>query len=99
MPPATGVALRGLGRHRDLVLVTLAALAVRLWWNLSVHPPLRYAFADMGGYLERAQTSLDSPDQPRAYFVFFPWGTHWLLSLIKRAFGPLFLRTLNLSEL
>jgi hypothetical protein len=76
-----------LRRHRDLLLVTLAALAVRLGWNLAVHRPLDYAFSDMGGYLERAQTSIDFPHEPRGYFALFPWGTHWLLSLIKRAFG------------
>src|SRR5262249_14274798 len=38
--------------RRDLVVVVLAALAVRLVWNLVVHKPLDYAFADMAGYLE-----------------------------------------------
>jgi hypothetical protein len=74
-------------RHRDLLIVTLAALAVRLVWNLSVHRPMDFVFSDMGGYLERARTSIDFPDQPRGYFALFPWGTHWLLSLLQRAFG------------
>lgn len=75
-------------KHRDLIVIVLAALAVRLVWNLWVHPPLAYAYSDMGGYLERAQTSIDRPDEHLPYFTLFPWGTHWLLSLIKRAFGP-----------
>jgi hypothetical protein len=80
--------LRGLlVKHRELVVVTIAALSARLWWNLKVHPPLAFAFADMGGYLERANTSIDRPDEHLGYFTLFPWGTHFLLSLIKRAFG------------
>jgi hypothetical protein len=74
-------------RHRDLCVVTLLALAVRLVWNLALHPPLEYVFSDMGGYLERAQTSIDFPNEPHGYFALFPWGTHWVLSLVKRAFG------------
>jgi hypothetical protein len=74
-------------RHKEVLLVTLLALAVRLVWNLKLHPPLEYAFSDMGGYLERAQTSIDFPNEPRGYFALFPWGTHWVLSLVKRAFG------------
>ena len=73
--------------RRDLVLITLLALAVRLWWNLHVHKPLDYAFSDMGGYLERAQTSIDHPSDRLGYFTLFPWGTHFFLSLLKRAFG------------
>jgi hypothetical protein len=74
-------------RHKDLLVVTLLALSVRLLWNVAVHRPLDYAFSDMGGYLERAQTSIDFPDQPHGYFALFPWGTHWMLSIVKRAFG------------
>ena len=73
--------------RRDPIAVMLLALAVRLWWNLSVHPLLQFAYADMGGYLERARTSILFPDEPRPYFTLFPWGTHWLLSLVMRVFG------------
>jgi hypothetical protein len=76
-----------LRRHPRVLFFTLLALAVRLVWNLAVHPPLAYAFSDMGGYLERAQTSIDFPDEPRGYFALFPWGTHALLALVKRVFG------------
>jgi hypothetical protein len=76
-----------LARRRDLLLVVLAALVVRLVWNLWIHKPLDYAVSDMGGYLERAQTSIDRPDARLPYFTLFPWGTHFLLSLVKRAFG------------
>jgi 4-amino-4-deoxy-L-arabinose transferase-like glycosyltransferase len=91
MPVATRLAklpaFVWLAKRWDLVAVTLAALAVRLVWNLAIHRPLDFAFSDMGGYLERARTSIDFPDQPRGYFTLFPWGTHWLLSLVMRAFG------------
>jgi hypothetical protein len=76
-------------KHRDLLVILLAALVVRLVWNLQVHPPMSpaYTVADMGGYVERARTSIDHPDEPRGYFTLFPWGTHWLLSLVMRVFG------------
>jgi 4-amino-4-deoxy-L-arabinose transferase-like glycosyltransferase len=76
-----------LRRHREVVVLTVAALIVRLVWNLVIHRPLDYAVSDMGGYLERAQTSIDQPDGRFGYFTLFPWGTHFLLSLVKRAFG------------
>jgi hypothetical protein len=76
-----------LRKHREVLLLTLVALAVRLVWNLAIHRPLDYAVSDMGGYLERAQTSIDHPEGRFGYFTLFPWGTHFLLSLVKRAFG------------
>ncbi len=86
MPPLTN--LRALvWKHRELCAFTLVALAVRLFWNLKVHPPTSYAFSDMGGYLERAQTMIDRPDDRIGYFGLFPWGTHTFLSIFKRLFG------------
>jgi len=76
-----------LRRHRELLVVTLLALIVRLIWNLRVHPPLDYVYADMGGYLERARTGIDHPDGRFGYFTFFPWGTHVLLGFVMRLFG------------
>ena len=35
-----------LSKHRELLVVTLLALVVRLIWNLWVHPPLDYVFSD-----------------------------------------------------
>jgi hypothetical protein len=74
-------------RHFEVLLFTLAALLVRLVWNLLVHKPLDFAYSDMGGYLERAQTSIDHPGEKFGYFTLFPWGTHVFLALLKRAFG------------
>jgi hypothetical protein len=76
-----------LSKHRELLVVTLLALVVRLIWNLWVHPPLDYVFSDMAAYLERAQTGIDHPDGRFGYFTLFPWGTHVLLGLVKRLFG------------
>lgn len=52
---------RGFQKHRGLLLVTLLALAVRLVWNLKIHPPLEFAYSDMAGYLDRANIVLDRP--------------------------------------
>jgi hypothetical protein len=76
-----------LTRHRALLLVTLLALAVRLYWNMRVHPPLDYAYSDMGGYVGRANTMLDAPFLPRADFTLFPYGTHVYIFLVKWVFG------------
>ncbi|MFT3772548.1 MAG: hypothetical protein QM820_44725 [Minicystis sp.] len=71
-------------RNRDLIVITLAALVVRLAWNLAVHRPLDYAFSDMSAYMERAQAGLS---ERAGYFTFFPWGTHVMLGVVIRALG------------
>ena len=76
-----------LAPHRDLIAVTLAALVVRLVWNLFIHRPMDWAASDMGGYVERAKTSIDHFGDRFGYFTLFPWGTHFMLMLLKRAFG------------
>ncbi len=76
-----------LREHREVLLVTLAALVVRLVWNLRIHKPFDYVFSDMAGYLERAQTRLDHPEGRFPYFTLFPWGTHVMLSYLKLIFG------------
>jgi hypothetical protein len=76
-----------LARNAGLVAVTLLALAVRLIWNLGVHPPLDYRRSDMGMYLGRAAQMLDAPWTPQPYFTIFPYGTHLLVFGLKRLFG------------
>lgn len=78
-----------LARHRALILVTLAALVVRLVWNLAIHNPVDHAYSDMGGYLARADEMLTRPWLPSKKA---PWpGLHadaitaWLA---PRLFGP-----------
>lgn len=65
----------------------VAALVVRLHWNLHVHPLGDYIYSDMNGYVQRADRLLKAPWQPHEYSAFFPFGTHWLLAGIKAVFG------------
>lgn len=82
---SAGSTLRKLAaRHRDLLVITLAALVVRLVWNLVLHKPMEYAFSDMRGYLDRAEASLS---ERSPHFTLFPWGTHALLAVVVRVFG------------
>ncbi len=74
-------------RERWLWLLFSAALAVRLHWNLVVHPLGDYIYSDMNGYVQRADRLLDHPDQPHEYSSFFPYGTHVMLAGIKLLFG------------
>lgn len=66
----------------------LAALAVRLHWNLHVHPLGDYIYSDMNGYVQRADRLLKEPFEPHEYSAFFPFGTHWLVAAIKLLAGP-----------
>jgi hypothetical protein len=75
-------------KRRWWVLVLfIAALFVRLRWNLSIHPLDQYLYSDMKGYLGRADALLDSPFSVREYDAFFPFGTTWMLAAIKLVFG------------
>jgi hypothetical protein len=86
-----------LRRHRALLVVTIAALAVRVVWNVWIHPPLRFSYSDMAGYIERANTLLDKPwvasvggislPPVRADYALFPYGTHVFLFAVKWLFG------------
>src|SRR5690606_7088557 len=76
-----------LARHRWFISVFLAALAVRLHWNLHVHPLGDYIYSDMAGYVQRADRLLRNPQDRYEYAVFFPFGTHVLLAGIKALFG------------
>jgi len=76
-----------LHRNRWLIVVVVAAFAVRLHWNLLVHPLGDYVSSDMRGYVSRADQMLDRFGQPIEYHAFFPYGTHFLLALLKLVFG------------
>lgn len=65
----------------------VAALAVRLHWNLEVHPLHEYLYSDMRGYAARADQILDKPFATQEYSAFFPFGTSWIVAAIKWAFG------------
>lgn len=74
-------------RNRWLIVCVLAALAVRLHWNLLVHPLGDYITSDMRGYVSRADQMLDKFGKPIEYHAFFPYGTHFMLALLKLVFG------------
>ncbi|MDI1431830.1 ArnT family glycosyltransferase [Polyangium sorediatum] len=74
-------------RRPFLVAVTLLALALRLVWNLVVHPPEEHLYSDMAGYFERSTALLDAPLRKEPSAVLFPYGTHVLLALVRAVFG------------
>ncbi len=74
-------------RHGGLFFVALAALAVRLRWNLVVHRPTDFAFSDMKAYLDRAGAMFDDPGARHPSLALFPFGTHFFVHGIERVFG------------
>lgn len=70
-----------------LICILLAALAIRLHWNLSAHPIGEFMYSDMNGYNGRANEILDDPFKKREYSAFFPYGTTFFLAAIKHLFG------------
>jgi hypothetical protein len=75
-------------KRRYWVLVLfIAALLVRLHWNLRVHPLDGFLYSDMKGYWGRADALLDNPFSVGEYQAFFPFGTTWLMAGIKAVFG------------
>ena len=93
--PSSKLGLRfGLGPYFDasvrfLVLLTILALATRLVWVMWVHPPGNYIFSDMAKYVDRAQKlaveGFTSGDRTLAWQT---WGTHYILAIPFRLFGP-----------
>ena len=69
------------------LVVFVAALVVRLHWDLVVHPPGEYIYSDMNGYVQRADRMLERGLAPHEYSSFFPYGTHWLVAGVKLLFG------------
>ncbi len=65
----------------------LAALAVRVHWNVAVHPLGEYLYSDMHGYASRADQILDEPFRTYEYAAFFPFGTAWIVAAAKWTFG------------
>lgn len=70
-----------------MLILFVAALIVRLRWNLEVHPPGQFLYSDMAGYSGRADAILRDPFSTREYDAFFPFGTAWVLAAIKYVFG------------
>ena len=74
-------------RRYWILVLFVAALFVRLHWNLVVHPLGEFIYSDMKGYWGRADAVLDKPFSTREYDAFFPFGTTWLVAAIKFLFG------------
>lgn len=75
---------RALWEHRWLLLLMLAALLVRLDWNLRVHPIGDYVYSDMRGYMRRANSMFEGPWwSPQEYDAFYPYGTHVFLYAVQ----------------
>ena len=73
--------------YRWLFVLVIAALVVRLHWNLVVHPLEDYIYSDMRGYMRRANALFEVWWEPREYDAFYPYGTHVFLYAIQAAFG------------
>ncbi len=87
-PQGLGRGFQGwLYRHRWLIIAVLASFAVRVHWNLWVHPLGDYIASDMRGYTSRADQLIDKFGASIEYHAFFPYGTHFLLALLKLIFG------------
>jgi hypothetical protein len=81
--------------RRWLLALTVAALLMRLVWVLVVHPPGDYVFSDMGKYVDRARDVAVTGWQPAAEsdptrrdWAWQAFGTHAILSIPLRLFGP-----------
>jgi hypothetical protein len=74
-------------RRYWMLVLFVAALIVRLNWNLVAHPLDGFLYSDMKGYWGRADALLDHPLSSREYDVFFPFGTTWLVAGLKLVFG------------
>lgn len=72
--------------ERWSICVFVAALAVRVHWNLVVHPLDDYLYSDMGGYASRADRLVADWKKPYEYHAFFPFGTHVLAAAFKAVF-------------
>jgi hypothetical protein len=80
-------ALDKLRPHAFILLVTLAALALRLFYNLRLHPPGLHVYSDMAGYFDRSTSVLDDPFGKQPGDVVFPYGTHLFLAAVRAVFG------------
>lgn len=65
----------------------LLGLVVRAVWGLVLHPPVDFIYSDMGGYVGRAQ-ELAVGEGLERYDAFWPPGTHLLLAVPFKVFGP-----------
>ncbi len=83
-----GVFVAWLLRERLVLCLFLAALAVRLHWNLVVHPLGDYVYSDMRGYWTRGAVVASDPWTPRPYQAFYPPGVHVFVGIVRALVGP-----------
>jgi hypothetical protein len=76
-----------LWQRRGLLVVTLAAFAVRLEWNLRIHRLVDFVYSDMEGYLDRANLMIDKPELTSPWLALFPYGTHFFIFAVRSVFG------------
>lgn len=74
---------RVLWEQRWLLVLVVAALLVRLHWNLVVHPIGDYVYSDMRGYMRRANGLFEGWWQASEYDAFYPYGTHVFLYAVQ----------------
>ncbi len=88
LPPAWALRLAvWVEDNLGLIVVVLAALAIRLHWNLEVHPAGEYIYSDMRGYTRRADGMFQSLWGVREYDAFYPYGTHVMLWFLQWVAG------------
>lgn len=73
--------------ERWSIAIFVAALLVRLHWNLVTHPLGEYIYSDMNGYNSRADRLVKEPFGHFEYHAFFPFGTHAFAAAFKAVFG------------
>lgn len=73
----------------DRVAVSAIACgaALRIAWIVFLHPPVGFVYSDMRGYVQRAE-HLAVGDPLRPVDAFYPPGTHLLLSIPIKIYGP-----------
>jgi hypothetical protein len=87
VPPFFFLLRAWFAKQRGLLLVTFAALAVRLVWNVKIHRLIDFAYSDRGGYLDRANQMIDKPSTRGAWLGLYPYGTHYFIYAVKWLFG------------
>ncbi|MEM6291603.1 MAG: hypothetical protein AAGA54_10070 [Myxococcota bacterium] len=75
--------------RRFLLMLLVAAVVTRFAWVMWIHPPWDYVFSDMAKYVNRAHALATEGfkwgDRTLAWQA---WGTHYLLAVPLKLFGP-----------
>lgn len=79
--------MASLREQRDVVAIGSFAMALRLFVNFVVHPPMSEIRSDMAGYVQRAEALLKGDFGPDPRASFYPFGTHTLVFALEWLFG------------